>query len=111
MKNVATREILAENGKVQAIEYQYRDTETIESKQLAGVFVQIGLIPNSDFLKEVIDLTEYGEVIVDDRGQTSESGIFACGDVTTVPYKQIIIAMGDGAKASLAAYDYLLSKR
>ena len=73
-----------------------------------GIFVQIGLIPNSDFLQGIVDLTPYGEVIINERGQTSASGIFACGDVTTVPYKQIIIAMGDGAKASLSAFDYLL---
>jgi alkyl hydroperoxide reductase subunit F len=59
-------------------------------------------------LKGVVDLTQYGEVIINEKGQTSEAGIFACGDVTTVPYKQIVVAMGEGSKASLAAYDYLL---
>ena len=73
-----------------------------------GVFIQIGLLPNSGFLKDVVALSPHGEVVIDERGQTSEVGIFACGDVTTVPYKQIIIAMGEGAKASLAAFDYLL---
>jgi len=108
IKNVATKQIVAEDGKVTSIEYQDRETDEILCKDLAGVFVQIGLIPNSRFLKDVIELSPYGEVIIDERGQTSESGIFACGDVTTVPYKQIIIAMGEGAKASLAAFDYLL---
>ncbi|MFK5986275.1 MAG: alkyl hydroperoxide reductase subunit F [Pseudomonadota bacterium] len=108
LKNVVTKQILAENGKVTSIEYQNRETEQVLIKNLAGVFVQIGLIPNSSFLKDVVGLTQYGEVIIDERGQTSEAGIFACGDVTTVPYKQIVIAMGEGAKASLAAFDYLL---
>jgi len=108
IKNVATKQIVAEAGKVNRIEYQDRETTEVLSKDLAGVFIQIGLIPNSNFLKDVVELNPYGEVIVDERGQTSEPGIFACGDVTTVPYKQIIIAMGEGAKASLAAFDYLL---
>jgi len=108
VKNVATKQIVAEDGKVTSIKYQDRATDEILSKDLAGVFVQIGLIPNSRFLKDVVELSPYGEVVINERGQTSESGIFACGDVTTVPYKQIIIAMGEGAKASLAAFDYLL---
>jgi alkyl hydroperoxide reductase subunit F len=107
-KNVATKQILAKNGKVTAIEYQDRDTQEIMTKNLSGVFVQIGLLPNSGFLKDVVDLTPYGEVIINERGQTSEPGIFACGDVTTVPYKQIVIAMGEGSKASLSAFEYLL---
>ena len=108
MKNVATKQIIAEDGKVISIEYQNRETDDVLRKDLAGVFVQIGLIPNSSFLQDVVELSPYGEVVIDERGQTSEAGIFACGDVTTVPYKQIIIAMGEGAKASLAAFDYLL---
>jgi len=99
---------LAENGKVTAIEYQDRETDEVMIKQLDGVFVQIGLVPNSHFMEGVIELSQYGEIVIDERGQTSEQGIFACGDVTTVPYKQIVIAMGEGAKASLAAFDYLL---
>ena len=108
LKNVATKQILAENAKVTAIEYQDRDSQEIMTKNLSGVFVQIGLLPNSGFLKGVVDLTPYGEVIINERGHTSEPGIFACGDVTTVPYKQIVIAMGEGSKASLAAFEYLL---
>jgi alkyl hydroperoxide reductase subunit F len=108
LKNVATRQILAQSGKVTSIEYQERDTNDIKTRDLSGVFVQIGLIPNSTFLKGVVDLTSYGEVIIDERGRTSEPGIFACGDVTTVPYKQIVIAMGEGSKASLAAFEYLI---
>ena len=73
-----------------------------------GIFVQIGLVPNSKVVEGVVDLTKYGEVIINEKGATSEEGIFACGDVTTVPYKQIVVAMGEGSKASLAAFDYLL---
>lgn len=108
MKNVATKQIVAHDGKVSGIEYQNRETEEISIKELEGVFVQIGLVPNSNFLDGVVELSQYGEVVIDERGRTSEAGIFACGDVTTVPYKQIVIAMGEGSKASLAAFDYLL---
>lgn len=108
LKNVATQEITAENGKVTAVEYQDRATGENKTADLSGVFVQIGLVPNSGFLKDVVELTAYGEVVINDRGETSETGIYACGDVTTVPYKQIVVAMGEGSKAALAAYDYLL---
>lgn len=108
LKNVAVKQIISGNDKVSGIEYQNRETDESQIKDLDGVFVQIGLLPNSDFLKGVVELSQYGEVIINEKGQTSEPGIFACGDVTTVPYKQIIIAMGEGAKASLAAFDYLL---
>ena len=108
VKNVVTKQITAEDGKVTGIEYQNRETNEIHSQPLEGVFVQIGLLPNSNFVKDVVALNQYGEIEIDERGQTSETGIFACGDVTTVPYKQIVIAMGEGAKASLAAFDYLL---
>ncbi|MFC3093493.1 alkyl hydroperoxide reductase subunit F [Alteromonas sediminis] len=109
LKNVATQEIKASNGKVDKIVYQDRSDEQVHEKALAGVFVQIGLVPNSQFLKDVVDLTSYGEVIIDHKCQTSQSGIFAAGDVTTVPYKQIVVSMGEGSKAALAAFEYLLS--
>ncbi|MNJ74408.1 Alkyl hydroperoxide reductase subunit F [compost metagenome] len=70
--------------------------------------MQIGLLPNSDWLKGSVELNRFGEIIVDAKGQTNIPGVFAAGDVTTVPYKQIIIATGDGAKASLSAFDYLI---
>ncbi|MCL1860899.1 MAG: FAD-dependent oxidoreductase, partial [Proteobacteria bacterium] len=75
---------------------------------LEGIFVQIGLMPNTAFLGNMLNVTRIGEIEVDPRGQTSAHGIFAAGDCTTVPYKQIIIAMGEGAKASLSAFDYLI---
>lgn len=109
IRNAATKEIIADNGKVAAIDYQDRATEETHRKHLAGVFVQIGLVPNSQFLTETLDLTQYGEIIVDEKCNTSEPGIFAAGDVTTVPYKQIVVSLGEGAKASLAAFEYLLT--
>jgi alkyl hydroperoxide reductase subunit F len=75
---------------------------------LEGVFVQIGLLPNTDWLKGTVALSPRGEIVVDDRGQTSVAGVFAAGDATTVPYKQIIIAMGEGSKAALSAFDHLI---
>lgn len=108
LKNVATKEILASAGKVSAIEYQDRATDEVKQVELAGVFVQIGLVPNSQPVKELVEVTPHGEIVVDAKGQTSVDGIFACGDVTTVPYKQIIISMGEGAKAALAAFEYLM---
>lgn len=103
-----TTEIVAEGGKVKSIVYKDRKTEEIKTLQLDGVFIQIGLIPNSDFVKGIVETNRFGEIIVDEKCRTNVPGIFACGDVTTVPYKQIIIAMGEGAKASLAAFEYLL---
>jgi alkyl hydroperoxide reductase subunit F len=108
VKNAATKQILAENGKVTAIEYIDRATNEIHQQPLKGIFVQIGLVQNSTVLQGVVDLTKHGEVIINEKGATSEIGIFACGDVTTVPYKQIVVAMGEGTKASLSAFDYLL---
>lgn len=109
LRNVATNQIVAENGKVTAIEYTNRETQEVITLPLAGVFVQIGLVPNSQFMQGVVDMTKHGEIIVDNKCITSEKGIFAAGDVTTVPYKQIVISMGEGAKASLSAFEYLLT--
>ena len=75
---------------------------------LAGVFVQIGLVPNTEWLKGAVELSKYGEIIVDAKGATSVPGVFAAGDATTTPYKQIIIAAGEGAKAALSAFDHLI---
>lgn len=108
-KNVATKQIVATNGKVSGIEYIDRESEEVSLQSLEGVFVQIGLVPNSQFVKELIELNPFGEIVIDGKGRTSEAGIFACGDVTTVPYKQIVISMGEGAKASLGAFEYLLA--
>lgn len=107
IKNAATKEVLAEDGKVNALKYEDRDTGTEHVRDLSGVFIQIGLVPNSSFLEGVVDLSPYKEIQIDEKCNTSESGIFACGDVTTVPYKQIVIAMGEGSKAALSAFEYL----
>lgn len=109
-KNVATKQIVANNGKVTGIEYEDRSSGEVTIRDLSGVFVQIGLVPNSQFVEGLVERNQFGEVIIDEKGRTSESGIFACGDVTTVPYKQIVISMGEGAKASLAAFEYLLTQ-
>ena len=89
---------------------RYEDRRSGEVKQLAvaGIFVQIGLLPNTDSLAGSVGLSRTGEIMVDERGRTNVPGVFAAGDVTTVPYKQIIIATGDGAKAALGAFDYLI---
>lgn len=108
LKNVETKQVLSDGKNVTAIEYQDRTDGKIYQKDLSGIFVQIGLVPNSAFIKDVVALSPYGEVIINERSQTSEAGIFACGDVTTVPYKQIVIAMGEGSKAALGAFDYLI---
>ena len=73
-----------------------------------GVFVQIGLVPNTEWLKGTLELTKFGEIVIDAKGQTSLPGVFAAGDCTTVPFKQIVIAAGDGAKAALSAFDHLI---
>ena len=88
----------------------YTDRATGESRRvaLAGVFVQIGLVPNTDWLRGTLQLSARGEIEVDARGQTSVPGVFAAGDATTVPFKQIVIAMGEGAKAALGAFDHLI---
>lgn len=109
LKNVATKEIKATNGKVSSIVYQDRQTEDVINLALDGVFVQIGLVPNSTFLSGVVDTTRFGEVVINEKCETSAKGIYACGDVTTVPYKQIVVSIGEGAKASLAAFEYLLA--
>jgi len=107
--NAQTTEVTGENQKVNGLIYKDRVTEALHTVALEGVFVQIGLLPNTDWLKSSsMDLSKFGEIVVNDHGQTSLSGVFAAGDVTTVPYKQIIIAMGEGAKAALAAFDYLI---
>ena len=101
-------EVLGDDSKVTGLVYIDRTSGDEKNIDLAGIFVQIGLLPNTDWLKGIVDLSEYGEVEVDDHARTSMEGVFAAGDVTTTPYKQITIAMGDGAKAALSAFDYLI---
>ncbi len=105
-----TERVLGDGAKVVALEYQDRKTEKTQRIDLDGVFVQIGLLPNSQFLKDTVELTKFGEIVVDPKGRTSEPGIYAAGDVTTLPFKQIIIAMGEGAKTALAAFEDRMRK-
>lgn len=106
--NAQTTEIIGDGQKVNGLTYKDRATETSHHIELEGVFVQIGLVPNTEWLKGTLELSRHGEIVVDARGQTSVPGVFAAGDATTVPFKQIIIATGDGAKAALSAFDYLM---
>jgi alkyl hydroperoxide reductase subunit F len=103
-----TTEVHGDGGRVNALSYRDRGTGETHRLELEGVFVQIGLLPNTEWLKGTIALSPRGEIEVDARGQTSLPGVFAAGDATTVPYKQIIIAMGEGSKAALGAFDHLI---
>jgi alkyl hydroperoxide reductase subunit F len=106
--NAQTTEITGDGSKVNGLGYKDRATETVHHVELEGVFVQIGLVPNTEFLKGTIELSKFGEIVVDAKGHTNVPGVFAAGDCTTVPYKQIVIAAGEGAKAALSAFDYLI---
>ncbi len=103
-----TTEVLGDGQKVTGLVYKDRTGGDIQHIELEGVFVQIGLLPNTEFLRGTVALSPRGEIIVDDRGQTDVPGVFAAGDATTVPYKQIVIAMGEGSKAALSAFDHLI---
>ncbi|MEF9996741.1 MAG: FAD-dependent oxidoreductase, partial [Burkholderiaceae bacterium] len=106
--NALTTEVRGDGQKVIGLDYKDRATNELHSVELAGVFVQIGLLPNTDWLKGTVALTKFGEIEIDARCQTSVPGLFAAGDATTVPYKQIVIAMGEGSKAALGAFDHLI---
>ena len=103
-----TTEVTGDGERVTGLLYKDRRSGRVDTVELAGVFVQIGLVPNTDWLKGTVKLSPRGEVEVDARGQTSVPGVFAAGDCTVVPYKQIVIAVGEGAKASLSAFDHLI---
>ncbi|KTT05252.1 alkyl hydroperoxide reductase [Pseudomonas oryzihabitans] len=103
-----TSEVKGDGQKVNGLVYKDRNSSEFHHVDLEGVFVQIGLVPNTDWLKGTVELSPRGEIEVDARCQTSLPGVFAAGDVTTVPYKQIVIALGEGAKASLASFDHLI---
>jgi alkyl hydroperoxide reductase subunit F len=107
--NGQTTEITGENGKVNGLVLKDRESGEERTIALEGVFVQIGLVPNTEWLKSSgLELSKYGEIVIDDHGATNLPGIFAAGDATTVPYKQIVVAMGEGSKAGLTAFDYLI---
>lgn len=107
LKNVVTKEITGTNS-VNGITYQDRESGTEHHVELAGVFVQIGLVPSTDWLGDSVERNRFGEIVIDHRGETNVPGVFAAGDCTTNPYKQIIISMGSGATAALGAFDYLV---
>jgi NADH-dependent peroxiredoxin subunit F len=103
-----TTEVRGDGEKVTGLTYKDRNHDSVHEIALEGIFVQIGLVPNTEWLRDAVALTPRGEIEIDHRGETSQPGIFAAGDATTVPYKQIVIAMGAGSTAALAAFDYLI---
>jgi alkyl hydroperoxide reductase subunit F len=105
--NAQTTEVTGTN-KVNGLKYKDRISGVEQHIDLEGIFVQIGLVPNTSFLKDTLELTKFGEIVIDSHGATSVPGVYAAGDCTAIPYKQIIIAMGEGAKASLGSFDYLM---
>ena len=108
IKSAMTTEVIGDGSKVTGLIYKDRTTEELHTVELEGIFVQIGLLPNTEWLKDSVALSKHGEIEIDARCATSIPGVFAAGDVTTVPYKQIIIAMGEGSKASLSAFDHII---
>ena len=106
--NALTTEVTGDGEKMNGLFYKDRATDALHHLEMEGVFVQIGLLPNTAWLKGTLALSKHGEIEIDARCQTSVPGVFAAGDATTVPYKQIVIAMGEGAKASLSAFDHLI---
>ncbi|HWK64725.1 MAG TPA: alkyl hydroperoxide reductase subunit F [Rhizobiaceae bacterium] len=108
LTSARTTEVLGDGQKVTGLNYESRTDGRMHALSVDGIFVQIGLLPNTEWLKGTIELSPRGEIVVDQNGQTSLAGVFAAGDCTTVPYKQIVIAVGEGAKASLSAFDYLI---
>jgi alkyl hydroperoxide reductase subunit F len=108
MVNAQTTEVVGDGTKVNGLVYRDRTSGEVQRIDLEGIFVQIGLLPNTDWLRGAVTLSPRGEIEVDARGQSSAPGVFAAGDATTTPFKQIIIAMGEGSKASLSAFDYLI---
>lgn len=105
ISNARTSKVVGDGEKVIALEYENRETKEIIEHKLDGVFVQIGLVPNTSFVKDLVETTKFGEIIIDEKNRTNVKGIYAAGDVTNIPYKQIIIAMGEGAKAALTAFE------
>lgn len=106
--NAQTTEVLGDGQKVNGLVYKDRISEASHTVDLEGIFVQIGLLPNTEWLKGTVELSARGEIVINDRGETSVPGVFAAGDATTVPYKQIVIAMGQGSTAALSAFDHLM---
>ena len=106
--NAQTTEVNGDGNKVNGITYKDRTNDEIKHVALEGIFVQIGLLPNTDWLKGTVELSKFGEIVIDAKGHTNVPGVFGAGDCTNVPYKQIIIAAGAGATAALSAFDHLI---
>ena len=103
-----TTEVVGDGARVTGLKWRDRGGSTDQALPLEGVFVQIGLLPNTEWLDGTVALSPRGEIVVDDRGATNLPGVFAAGDATTVPFKQIVVAMGAGSTAALSAFDYLI---
>ena len=110
MKNVQVKEITGKD-KVEGLTYIDRATNEEKHIDISGVFVQIGLVPQTQFLGDFVERNRLGEIVIDERGRTSVPGLFAAGDCATTPFKQIIIAMGSGAIAALSAFEYLIKQQ
>ncbi|MET3722520.1 alkyl hydroperoxide reductase subunit F [Sphingomonas trueperi] len=108
LTSAMTTKVNGDGEKVSGLSYKDRNSGAEHDIELEGIFVQIGLVPNTEWLKDAVALTQRGEIEIDARGETSQPGIFAAGDCTTVPYKQIVIAMGAGSTAALSAFDYMI---
>ena len=108
LMSARTTEVSGDGSRLTNLTYEDRTDGGLHTVQLEGIFVQIGLLPNTEWLRDTVELSGRGEVVIDDRGQTSVPGVFAAGDCTTVPFKQIVIAMGAGSTAALAAFDHLI---
>jgi NADH-dependent peroxiredoxin subunit F len=106
--NAQTTEVLGDGHRVTGLAWKDRVSGEVSKVELEGIFVQIGLVPNTEWLKGTLELSPRGEIAIDERGLTSVPGVFAAGDAATTPYKQIIIAMGTGATAALSAFDHLI---
>ena len=111
IKNAQTTEVVGDGSKVTSLIYKDRATDELHKVELEGIFVQIGLLPNSEWLKGSVALSKHGEIEVDARCATNIPGVFAAGDVTTVPYKQIIIAMGEGSKHHSVPFDHIFVRK
>ncbi|MCX6522241.1 MAG: alkyl hydroperoxide reductase subunit F [Actinobacteria bacterium] len=108
LTSARTTEVIGDGSRLTALVYEDRTTGAVHTIDLEGIFVQIGLLPNTEWLRGTVELSNRGEIVIDDRGQTNLPGVFAAGDCTTVPFKQIVIAMGAGSTAALAAFDHLI---
>ena len=106
--NAQTTEMRGDGSKLQSLHFTDRSSGEARAVDLAGVFVQIGLLPNTEWLKGAVEMSPRGEIVIDDRGHTSVPGVFAAGDATTEPFKQIVVAMGAGSTAALSAFDFLI---